>query len=370
MTLPLMIAVQEISARLGRVTGRGLAALLRDHAPRPILLFIVGLLVLANVINVGADIGAMGEAMRLLVGGPAGLYAFPIALFCACCEIWLSYKRYVVLLKWLTLSLFAYIALLLVVRVSWFEALKGAFIPRIELTRDAAAVLVGVLGTTISPYLFFWQAAEESEDEQTEPDPRPLLQHPADAPAQFQRIRIDTLAGMAFSNVVALSIIIGTASTLHIHGITDIESAEQAASALDPIAGRFSSIIFAAGIFGTGLLAVPTLAGSVAYAVGETMGWRVGLSRRAVEAKAFYAVLAGATLIGAGIIFSPVGTIEALFWSAVLNGMAAGPMIIAMVMLGSRATVMGSLTLPVILRLLGWLTAVVMIGATAAMLVL
>jgi NRAMP (natural resistance-associated macrophage protein)-like metal ion transporter len=365
LTLPFMVAVQEISARLGRVTGRGLAAALKLHASRSLLVVLVALLAVANVINLGADIGAMASVTRLLIGGPEQIYAIIIALVCAATEIWLAYKRYVHILKWLTTSLLAYIALLFVVEVPWREALIGALVPRVSLDRQALTTLLAVLGTTISPYLFFWQAAEEAEDELGEPDPRPLRVHPRDAGFQLHRISVDTWTGMAYSNVVALAIVTGTAATLHANGITDIATAGDAAVALRPIAGPLAQVIFALGIFGTGLLAVPTLAGSAAYAVGESLDWTVGLSRRAIEARAFYGFIAGATLIGTAIAFSPIDPIKALFWSAVINGAVAAPLIIAMVVLGSQASVMGSLVLPLWLRVLGWLTALLMACATA-----
>ncbi len=366
-TLPFMVAVQEISARLGWVTGTGLAAALKRHAPGPVLAVPVGLLVVANAINLGADIGAMAAVTKLLVGGPEHLYALGFAVLCASGEIWLAYKRYVRLLRWLIVSLLAYVALLFVVAVQWREALAGAFVLRLSLDRDSLTTLVAVLGTTISPYLFFWQAAEEAEDELSEPDARPLREHPRDAPRELQRIGVDTWVGMTFSNLVALSIVFGTAATLHAHGVTDIGSAADAAAALRPIAGPFAQVIFSAGIFGTGLLAILTLAGSAACAVGESLDWTVGLSRRAIEARAFYGTIAGATLIGAMITFSPLDPIKALFWSAVINGVVAAPLIATIVVLGSLPSVMGSLVLPLWLRVLGWLSAVLMACGTVAM---
>jgi Mn2+/Fe2+ NRAMP family transporter len=368
LSLPFMVAVQEISARIGRVTGQGLAASLRSHAPRPLLAVLVALLVAANVINLGADLGAMAETAHLLIGGPEHLYTIVLAVFCAGCEIWLSYKRYVLALKWLTASLLAYIVLLFMLHLPFRQVLLGALIPRVDLNREALTALIAVLGTTISPYLFFWQAAEEAEDERGEPDSRPLRVHPLDAPGQLRRIRFDTWTGMTYSNGVALAIIIGTAATLHANGITTISTAADAAAALAPIAGRFAQLIFAAGIFGTGLLAVPVLAGSAAYAVGEALHLTVGLSRRALEARAFYATLAVATLAGAGIVFSPISPMQALFWSAVINGVVAVPMIAAMVVLGSLPSVMGPLVLPWSLRVLGSLTALLMGACTVVML--
>jgi NRAMP (natural resistance-associated macrophage protein)-like metal ion transporter len=370
LTLPFMVAVQEISARLGRVTGSGLAAALKRHAPMPVMGVLVSLLVVANVINLGADIGAMAAVTKLLIGGPEHGYALGFAILCASGEVWLAYKRYVQLLKWLTVSLLSYIALLFVVEVSWREALVGAFVPRLTLDRDALTMLLAVLGTTISPYLFFWQAAEEAEDELNEPDPRPLRDHPRDAASEMRRIGLDTWTGMIYSNAVALAIVVGTAATLHAHGITDINTAADAAIALRPIAGPFAQLIFSLGIFGTGLLAVPTLAGSAAYAVGESFNWTVGLSRRALEARGFYGTIAGATMVGAAITFSPIDPMKALFWAAVINGAVAGPLIVAMVVLGSMRTVMGRLVLPPWLRVLGWLSALLMVGATIGMLII
>jgi Mn2+/Fe2+ NRAMP family transporter len=368
--LPLMVGVQEISARIGRVTGVGLAAALRLHAPKSVLVFIVGLLAIANVLNLAADLGAMGDTVRLLIGGHGAVYTVAIALICVWAEIWMAYKRYVRLLKYLTIALLSYIALLFVVKVDWTAAALGAVLPRMELTRDAALTVVAVLGTTISPYLFFWQAAEEAEDEHLEADSRPLREHPGDAAPQINRIEFDTWFGMAYSNVVALAIMVGCAATLHAHGVTTINTAEEAASALEPIAGPFARTVFACGIIGTGLLAIPTLAGSLAYALGDTFQWETGLSRTPHQARAFYAAIAVATLLGMLIVFSPLDPIRALFWSAVVNGVAAAPIIVAMVLMGGRADVMGELTLPAWLTVLGWAAAALMAGATVAMIVL
>ena len=370
LTLPFMVAAQEIAARIGRVTGQGLVGALRAHAPRPVLIGLVWLLVAANVINLGADIGGMADVARMLIGGPAWLYAGAIALLCAAAEIWMSYQRYVVLLKWLTLTLLAYVALLFVLHLPWPEVVAGVLLPRVALTRDALTMLVGVLGTTISPYLFIWQAAEEVEDMLAGADPRPLREREPGATQEIGRIGFDTWAGMTYSNMVSLSIIVGTAATLHAHGVTNIETAAQAASALAPIAGRFAALIFALGILGTGLLAVPVLAGATAYALGEASGWPVGLGRRPMQARAFYAVIALATLLGAGIVFSPIDPMQALVFAAVINGAVAGPLIVAMVVLGTLPSVMGAFVLPRWLRVLGWGGALLMVAATAAMVAL
>ncbi|HEY2070163.1 MAG TPA: Nramp family divalent metal transporter [Rhizomicrobium sp.] len=370
LTTPLMVAVQEISARLGRVTGEGLGAAMRRYIPRWLMVAILLSLVVANIFNLGADIGAMAAACKLLIGGPVQAYAVLIAVFCAACEIYLAYKRYVIILKWLTLALLTYVALLFVVHLPLKEVLAGAFLPQTAFTKDALIAIVAVLGTTISPYLFFWQASEEAEDEHAEADSRPLREHAEDAPAQTSRIRFDTIAGMIFSNAIALSIILGTAATLHATGHTTVNSAADAAEALKPIAGAFASVIFSIGIIGTGLLAVPVLAGSVAYAVGEAFSWTVGLSYRAFEARLFYGFIALATGVGAAITFSPLDPIKALFWSAVINGVVAAPMIALMVWLGSRKAVMGTLTLSWPLKILGLATAILMAACTAGMIFL
>ena len=369
LTLPFMVAVQEISARIGRVTGAGIAGTLRAHAPRPLLLAIVALLVVANVVNLGADIGGMAEVARLLAGGPAWVWAGGFALFCAVVEVWVAYRRYVLYLKYLTLALLAYVALLFVIHVAWLRVLVAVLVPHVALNRAALTMLVAVLGTTISPYLFVWQAAEEIEDMQISADPRPLRER-ADGGAEIARIDADTWGGMGYSNLVSLAIIIGTAATLHAHGVTDIATPAQAAQALAPIAGRFAELIFALGVLGTGLLAVPVLAGSTAYALSETMGWREGLERKAGDARGFYATIALATLLGAGIVISPIDPMRALVWAAVINGAVAGPVIAAMVVLGSLRSVMGDYVLPPWLRWFGWGGAALMVVATVGMLVL
>jgi NRAMP (natural resistance-associated macrophage protein)-like metal ion transporter len=370
LTTPLMAAVQEISARLGRVTGEGLGATMRKYIPRWLMVVILAMLVVANIFNLGADIGAMADACKLLAGGPVQVYAVLIAVFCAACEIYLAYRRYVIILKWLTLVLFAYVGLLLVVHLPWREVVWGIFWPHAALTRMALVAVVAVLGTTISPYLFFWQASEEAEDEHAEADSRPLREHAEDAPAQAARIRFDTYFGMIFSNLIALSIMLGTAATLHASGHIYVATAADAAAALKPVAGEFASVIFAIGIIGTGLLAVPVLAGSAAYAVGEAFHWTVGLSYRAFEARLFYGFIALSTAVGAGIVFSPLDPMKALFWSAVINGVVAAPMIAMMVWLGSQQRVMGSLVLSWPLRVLGIATALLMGLCTVAMLLL
>ena len=364
---PLMCAIQEISARMGRVTGRGVAGNMRRHGPRRLVKPIVGLVLLANIINIGADLGAMGAALRLLVGGPAHLYVAVFAVACAALQIWTKYERYVGLLKWTTVSLFAYVACVLVVDVPWREVVWHALVPTVNLDSASVLAMVAVLGTTISPYLFFWQSSHEAEEEREDPAAKPLIMAPAQGKWELYRIRIDTYVGMAFSNIVALFIIITTAATLNAHGVTDIQTSEQAAEALRPIAGAFAFAVFATGIIGTGLLAIPVLAGSAAYAVGEALALPTGLARLPHEAKAFYATIAIATLLGVGINFSPIDPIKALFWSAVINGVVAVPVMVIIMVMAMQKKVMGPFTLPLPLCVIGWLATLVMAAVVVAL---
>jgi NRAMP (natural resistance-associated macrophage protein)-like metal ion transporter len=366
---PLMAAIQEISARIGRVTGHGIASNIRQHYPAWLLRVIVGLLLVANIINLGADLGAMGDALRLLVGGSAHLYVVLFAVVCGALEIFSRYERYVSILKWGTLSLFAYVAVVLVVKVPWGHVAYATLMPSFLWQKDYIVGIVAVLGTTISPYLFFWQASEEAEDERTNPAAQPLTEAPEEAPAEMHRIRLDTYLGMAFSNLISLFILITAAATLNAHGITDIQSSSQAAEALRPIAGVFTFAVFAAGIIGTGMLAVPVLAGSAAYAVGEALGWSVGLARLPLDAKAFYGTIAVATLVGIFINFVDIDPIKALFWSAVLNGVVAVPLMVVMMMMTMQPKVMGEFTLPRPLWAMGWLSTAVMAVTVAIMVV-
>jgi NRAMP (natural resistance-associated macrophage protein)-like metal ion transporter len=364
---PFMAAIQEISARLGRVTGRGIAGNIRCFYPAWMLYLIVVLLLVANIINIGADIGAMGAAVELLVGGPAFLYCVLFTLISVLLEVFVPYKAYASILKWLTLSLFAYVGTVFVVQINWKEALQGTFIPNISLKPEYLAALIAVLGTTISPYLLFWQSEEEVELMESVPGEEALKGAPRQAPEQLKRIKIDTYFGMAVSNLIAYFIILTTAVTLHAHGKTDINTAAQAAEALRPIAGAFASLLFSLGVIGTGLLALPVLGGSAAYAVGEALRWPVGLERKAKEAKAFYAVLALAMLLGLALNFTKVDPIKALVWAAIINGVTAAPVMCFMMLLASRRQVMGNLTLPVYLNVLGWLGVAIMAVAAAGM---
>ena len=367
LTYPLMCAIQQISAEIGRVTGRGLAGNLRRHYPGWLLNTIVGLLVVANTINIGADLGAMGAALKLLLPGPLLVYVAGFGLLSVVLEIFLRYSRYVSILKWLTLSLFAYVATVFVVGVPWGTVFLHLLVPHISLRASYLTVVVAVFGTTISPYLFFWQAAEEVEDMNERADSASLLDEPAAAPRELWRIRIDTYVGMGLSNIVALFIVWTTAATLNTHGLTDIQTSAQAAEALRPLAGPFAFTVFALGIIGTGLLTVPVLAGSAAYAVGEARNWPIGLGRKPLKARAFYATIAVATVVGMALNFTPLDPVKALIWSAVVNGVVAVPIMVMMVLMACRRDVMGDFALGPVLKTLGWLATGVMAVAAVGM---
>ncbi|GHH24330.1 iron transporter [Sphingomonas glacialis] len=364
---PLMCAIQEISARIGRVTGRGIAGNLKLHYPASLLHGIVALLIVANTINIGADLGAMAAALQLLIGGPQLVYVALFAVASALLEIFVRYSRYVSVLKWLTVSLFAYVGVAFIVKLPWGTVAHALVIPDIAFNAAYLTVVVAILGTTISPYLFFWQAEEEVEDVKERFGAKPLVRAPDQATAELRRIRWDTIIGMAFSNVVALFIILTTAATLHAHGVTDIQTSAQAAQALKPIAGRFAFLIFALGIIGTGLLALPVLAGSSAYALGEVFAWHVGLTRKPQRAKGFYATIATATLVGAALNFTPIDPIKALFWSAVVNGVVAVPVMVMMMLLARNPKAMGVFRLPRMLSIVGWMATATMTLAAVGM---
>ncbi|HEX3919956.1 MAG TPA: divalent metal cation transporter [Caulobacteraceae bacterium] len=365
---PLMCAIQEISARIGRVTGKGIAGNLKAHYPRSVLAGLVGLLLIANTINLGADLGAMAAGLKLVIGGPQLLYVALFGAVSVLLEVFVKYARYVFVLKWLTLALLAYVAVAFVVHVDWGSLALHLVAPKISFSSDYLTALVAILGTTISPYLFFWQAEEEVEEVKEKDGAKPLARAPRQARKEFARIRLDTYLGMGLSNVVALFIVITTAATLNAHGVTNIQTSAQAALALKPIAGDFAFAVFALGIVGTGLLAVPVLAGSAAYATGEAFGWHVGLARKFGRARAFYVTIAVATVVGAGFNFTPIDPIKALFWSAVINGVVAVPVMAMMMLLASRTDVMGRFTLTRGLKLVGWAATAVMAAAAVGML--
>ena len=368
-TTPLMIGIQVVSARIGRVTGQGLAANIRDHFPRPLLSFIVFLLLAANTVNIAADLGAMGDALVLLVGGHSSIYIVFFALISLTLQIFIPFPRYAPMLKWLTLALFAYVGTVLAVPFPG-EALRDTLVPQLAWRPDYIGMLVAVLGTTISPYLFFWQASQEVEEQRATPGHQPLREAPEQARAHLERIKIDTYFGMLFSNLIAFCIMLTTAATLHAAGVTDIQSADQAAHALRPLAGEFAFALFAAGIVGTGLLAVPVLAGSAAYAVAESFRWPNGLGLPLAEARGFYAILTAATALGVLIDLSGIDSIRALVWAAMLNGVVSVPIMAVMMLLAAKPAVMGRFVVTLRLKVLGWLAVGVIAAAVAAMLVL
>ena len=372
LTTPLMIGIQMLSARIGWVTHEGLATNIDKMCPRWLTVSLIGLLVTANTINIAADIGAMGEALKLLVHGPQPLYVVAFGGLCIATQIYFSYERTVRLLKWLTLALFAYVAVVLSVSVPWKEAIAQSlrpwqYFPPGVSAKDYAAMVVAVLGTTISPYLFFWQASQEVEDNHRRPDTRELRSHPAYIAEHLSRIKQDTSIGMGFSNIIALCIVVATAVTLNQHGITNIQTSAQAAEALRPVAGEFAFAVFAMGIVGTGLLAVPVLAGSAAYAVSELYGWRRGLSHGFREARGFYLIIIAATGIGTAMSAFEVDPIRALVWSAIVNGVISAPIMVVLMLIGQSKRLMGAQTITLRHRFFGWAATLVMGAAVAIM---
>jgi len=372
LTTPLMIGIQMLSARIGWVTGEGLGANIAKVCPRWLTLGLVGLLVVANTINIAADIGAMGVALRLLVGGHQALYIVGFGTLSIAFQVYLSYERTVRVLKWLTLALFAYVAVILSVSVPWRQVVIEGLTPWAHFPADVspneyASMVVAVLGTTISPYLFFWQAAQEVEDGQRRPEAAKLREHPEYVAEHLWRIKLDTYIGMGFSNLIAVCIVIATAVTLNLHGTTNIQTSSQAAEALRPVAGEFAFAVFALGIIGTGLLAVPVLAGSAAYAVSDVFGWKGGLSRGFHEARGFYAIIIVATVIGTLMSTLELDPIRALVWSAVVNGVIAVPIMVVMMWIGQSKRIMGALTISPRHRFFGWAATMVMFLAVAFM---
>ena len=368
-SLPFMVIIQEISGQMGAVTGRGIADNLRRHYNPWLVRGIVLLLLVANTINLGADLGAMGAAVKLLAGGNARLYTVLFGILCVVAEVFLSYGFYSRVLKWLTLSLFTYVGVVFAVHVPWTQALVATFVPHLAFGNGQAMALVAVLGTTISPYLFFWQSSLEVEDLAKRKAP-PLCLSPATARPHLARIRTDTIVGMTISNLVAIFIIFATAATLNATGVTNIQTSSQAAEALRPIAGDLAFVVFAAGIIGTGLLAIPVLAGSGAYALSETFRWRRGLDRRLLQAKSFYATIAVSTIAGVGLNFTRLDPVKALYWSAVVNGLIAAPVMATVMLAASNGRIMGRLAIGPALRIGGWIATFVMAASSIAFFVL
>ena len=367
LTYPLMSAVQMVSARIGRVTGHGLAGNLVRNYPAWLANSLVGLLLVANTINIGADLGAMADATSLVTGLPAAAFLLVFAAFCATAEVVLRYQAYARILRWLTLALLSYVITLFMVHIPWTQAGRGLIFPNVEWDSETLMMVVAILGTTISPYLFFWQASQEAEEVDDNPDEEPLKCDPMEGRVELKRIGWDTMIGMAASNLVALAIMLTTAATLNAHGILDIRTSADAAEALKPFAGEYASVVFALGIVGTGLLAVPILAGSAAYAVGEARRWPVGLDRKPRRAKAFYGTIVAATAIGALMNFTPIDPIRALIVAAMINGIVSVPVMAVMMLVATRRSVMGVFTITGPLLWLGWLATAVMAAAVAGL---
>ncbi|WP_418120571.1 NRAMP family divalent metal transporter [Variovorax sp. 350MFTsu5.1] len=368
LTYPLMVGIQMASARIGRVSGHGLATNIRRHYPAWLLYAVVGLLLIANTVNIAADVSSMGEARKLIVGGTAQLYAVAFGVVSLLLQVFIPYRRYVRILKWLTLGLLAYVATAFVVHIPWRQVIVSTLVPSGSWSTDYITTVVAVFGTTISPYLFFWQASQEVEDQLADPLARPLIEAPEQAQPHLRRIRSDTCIGMGFSNLVAFFIILTTAVTLHLHGVTEIQTSAQAAQALRPIAGEFAFMLFSAGIIGTGLLAIPVLAGSSAYAMAGAFKWKNSLERAPMRAKRFYGIIAISTLLGVALGFTAIDPIKALYWSAVINGVVSVPIMVVIMLMATRTGVMGQFTISKKLTLLGWLATAMMGIAVVAML--
>ncbi len=363
LSFPLLAVIQIVAAEIGRVSGRGIAANLRRHYPRPLMWFAVSLLLVANVINLGADLSAMGDSLALLTGTHAGYYTLGFGIVCVVLEVFLSYQTYASVLKWTTLALLAYLGVVAVAHVPWGHALRSLVVPEFHWNAAYATGFVAILGTTISPYLFFWQASQEVEEERRHHS-KPLCITPVSAGPELKEIRNDTLVGMAVSTVISVAIVFATAATLNAHGITNIESSAQAAEALRPLAGSLASALFAVGIIGTGLLAVPVLAGSVAYGITEMFRFTASLDAKPWKARFFYAVIAAATFAGASFDLLGINPIKALYWTAVINGVLAVPLMALMMLIVRNPRAMGKLVLPAGMTIVGWTATGVMVGAT------
>ncbi len=368
-TFPLMTAIQMVSARIGHVTGHGLTANIKQAFPRWVTVSIVMLLVCANTLNISADIAAMGEALQLLAGGSALIYSITFGLLCLVLQVFLPYQSYVRWLKWLTLALLSYVAVVFSLHIDWWTVARSVVMPPMVLSQQSLLMIVAVFGTTISPYLFFWQAAQEMEDVRSGSG---ATQSAAQVRRHLRRIQWDTIIGMGLSNLIAFFIILCTAVTLHKSGLHQITTSAEAAEALRPLAGDFTFVLFSLGIIGTGLLAVPILAGSAAYATAEAMGFEGSLSARLEqgEGKGFYSIIALATLGGVALSLTPADAVTELFWSAVLNGVIAVPIMVVMMLLAGRKDIMGTHIVNGRLRWLGWLSTVVMGTTVLGMLVM
>ncbi len=366
-TYPLMVAIQVVSARLGRVSGHGLATNIRRHYPAWLLYGSVFLLLVANTINIAADLTAMGAAVNLVIGGPTHIYTLALGLLSVLLQVFIPYRSYVHVLKWLTLALFAYVGTVFVVDIPWHTVIVRTVSPHLSWKSDYVTTVVAVLGTTISPYLFFWQASQEVEEMRAATGQRALKNAPGQGPASLRRIRMDTWVGMGFSNLVAFFIILTTAATLNAHGLTDIQTSSQAALALKPIAGRFAFVLFSLGIVGTGLLALPVLAGSAAYAMAGAFNWRNSLALKPQLAKRFYGIVVLSTLIGLAMGFTSIDPVKALYWSAVINGVVSVPIMALMMFMAVNPKIMGSFIISRRLSVAGWAATGAMGIAAVAM---
>ncbi|MGB7258398.1 MAG: divalent metal cation transporter [Pseudolabrys sp.] len=367
LTTPFMIAIQLVSAQIGRVTGKGIIANVKDFAPRWLVISVVALLVIANTFNIAADLAAMGEALSLVIGGLNREHALIFAATSVLLQVFVRYRRYAPALKFLTLVLFLYVATAFTVHIPWSEAFARAVWPATSVTRDYLIMVVAVLGTTISPYLFFWQASQEVEEMKQKKMRRPLKELTRGGDSEIERIALDTTVGMVFSNIIAFFIILTTASVLNTSGVTDIHSAAEAAEALRPLAGELTFVLFALGIIGTGLLAVPVLAGSAAYCVSEAFGWPATLEAKAPDAVGFYSIIAGAVVVGLALGYTPIDPMQMLVWSAVLNGVVAVPIMAVMMVVVTRLSVMGRFSARPALRFFGWAGTALMAIAVVAM---
>ena len=365
-TLPLMIVVQHICAKIGMVSGRGLAGVLRRHYSKWLLYPTVIGLVIANTINAGTDIAAVSAAINIFVPIPISVMVIPIAFGIVALQIWGSYHLIVRVFKWLTLSLFAYVIAAFLAKPGWSAVFYATIVPQISLTSEYITTIVAILGTTISPYLFFWEASEEVEEEKSE-GRRKLSERQGATDPELRKEKIDTIVGMLFCNVVFYFVILAAGATLHASGQTNIQSATDAAQALRPLAGDLATVLFAIGLIGAGLLAVPVLTASAAYAVAETLGWPSGLDEKPRHAKKFYGVIAVSTLVGVSIDFLGINPISALYWTAVINGVVAPPMLVVVMLVANNKKVMGKRTNGVATNIIGWLAAIIMFAAAVGM---
>ncbi len=373
-TYPFMLAIQLISARIGRVTGMGIAGNLKKFYPAPLVYSLVGLLLVANTINIGADLSAMGDALQLVIGGDEHIYTAAFGILSAALQVWIPYSRYSPILKWLTLVLFVYVLAALTVDLPWRAIADNTLLPPILHDRHASEklvlMIVAIFGTTISPYLFFWQASQEVEEINRCHLSVPLNEMEHGGRNQIRRMLLDTATGMLFSNLIAFFIMVVAGATLHRHGITNIDTSAQAAEALRPLAGNMAFFLFSSGIIGTGLLAVPVLAGSAAYGVAEAAGWECSLEAKPSHAKGFYFIVGAATLLGVGVDFTPLDPIKLLFWSAVINGIVAVPIMAVMMMIATNRRIMGRFIAGKRLRATGWIATALMTATVVALAVL